>query len=81
MKHLFAGLVCAGLGVWGIVSWWDVFGLVMRGVVPFTLLMVGLIAILAGYRRSSQRQQAAATPAEAPPPAPAPDTSTTAASS
>lgn len=55
MKHLFAGLICAGLGIWGIVVWWDVFGLVMRGVVPFTLLMVGLVAILAGYRRTSQR--------------------------
>jgi hypothetical protein len=57
MKHLLAGLVCAGLGIWGIVAWWDVFGLVMRGVVPFALMMIGLVAILAGYRRSSQYGQ------------------------
>lgn len=80
MKHLCAGLICAGLGAWGIITWWDVFGLVMRGVVPFLLLMVGLIAILAGYRRSGQAMAvpvadpagagpAAATPAAAPAPA------------
>jgi hypothetical protein len=51
MKHLFVGIVLLGLGIWGIVSWWSVFGLVMRGVVPFALILVGLVAVIAGYRR------------------------------
>ncbi len=54
MKHLLAGLILSGLGIWGIVSWWDVFGLVMRGVIPFGLLMVGLVAILASFRNVPQ---------------------------
>jgi hypothetical protein len=53
MKHLLVGLILTGLGIWGIVSWWDVFGLCMRGVVPFSLLVLGLVAILAGYRRGT----------------------------
>ncbi len=68
MTHLVVGLVLAGLGVWGIIAWWDVFGLVMRGVVPFTLLVVGLIAILSGYRKGAERSSAAPAPAPAEPP-------------
>lgn len=60
MKHLLVGLVLTGLGIWGIVSWWDVFGLCMRGVVPFSLLVLGLVAILAGYRRGSASGEGAA---------------------
>jgi hypothetical protein len=62
MPHLLAGLILAGLGIWGIVTWWEVFGLVMRGVVPFCLLMLGLVAILAGYRKKAQGGQMAAPP-------------------
>jgi hypothetical protein len=54
MAHLLAGLILVGLGVWGIVTWWNVFGMVMRGVVPFVLLMLGLVALLAGYRKKAQ---------------------------
>jgi hypothetical protein len=53
MLHMFAGLIMMALGVWGIVAWWDVFGLVMRGVVPFSLLIIGLVALMAGYRKGS----------------------------
>ena len=51
MLHMFAGTVMAALGIWGIVAWWDVFGLVMRGVVPFALLLIGLVALMAGFRK------------------------------
>ena len=57
MLHMFAGLVMMALGIWGIVAWWDVFGLVMRGVVPFALLVVGLVALMAGFRRGATSQQ------------------------
>jgi len=53
MLHLFFGAILMGLGVWGIVAWWNTFGIVMRGVVPFTLLVFGLIAVLAAFRRGS----------------------------
>ena len=64
MKHSVFGLIIAGLGIWGIVSWWDVFGLVMRGVVPFGLLVFGLVAILSGYSKGSQKAAAPAPPQE-----------------
>jgi len=53
MAHLVVGLTLAALGVWGIVSWWNMFGLVMRGVVPFFLLVFGLVALLAACRRAA----------------------------
>lgn len=62
MKHLFIGLVLAGLGLWGVIAWWNVFGLVMRGVVPFGLLMLGLAAIISGYRRGTEASDKRAEP-------------------
>lgn len=59
-----------GLGIWGMLSWWSVFGLVMRGLVPFFLLLVGSIALLAGSRRLSL---AAAGAREAEPPTSEPE--------
>ncbi len=39
------------LGLWGMAVWWGSFGLVMRGLVPFALLGLGLVALLSGYNR------------------------------
>lgn len=53
MKHLVAGLILACLGIAGLVAWWPTFGMVMRGVVPFCLVAVGLVAMLSGWRSLS----------------------------
>lgn len=53
MKHLVVGGVSFILGLIGLVTWWKTFGLVMRGVIPFALLMLGIVALLSGYRRVS----------------------------
>ncbi len=67
MPHLITGLILSGLGLWGIINWWNLFGLVMRGVVPFFLLVFGLIAILASTRRvTSAPEPAASTRTRAP---------------
>lgn len=50
MKHVIFGLISALLGIWGIIVWWDEFGEIMRGVVPFVLLVIGIIGILAGLQ-------------------------------
>ena len=52
MKHLLIGMVALILGFIGIIIWWKTFGLVMRGVVPISLALFGVIAILSGYRRA-----------------------------
>ncbi len=52
MAHLLAGLVFVALGVWGMIAWWDSFGLVTRGLAPFASLALGLVAILSGLFRT-----------------------------
>ena len=49
--HLVIGLVLLVLGVFGIVSWWGDFGLVLRGLVPFAFLVCGLAAIGSGLAK------------------------------
>ena len=58
MKHLTAGVVLVALGLWGMVVWWEAFGLVMRGLVPLGLLVLGSVAVLSSYYRlgNSERQ-------------------------
>jgi len=67
MVHLVIGLILAALGIWGVIAWWAWFGLVMRGVVPFCLLLFGLLAILSGCRREGN-DGACAVPAGGPDP-------------
>ena len=54
MKHVIGGIVAICLGLWGMVSWWPSFGMVMRGLAPFGLLALGLLAIVSGFRRLSE---------------------------
>ena len=48
MQHVVVGLVLLVLGVFGIISWWADFGLVLRGLIPFLLLVCGLGAMGSG---------------------------------
>ena len=54
MIHLIVGLVCLVFGAWGIVEWWNDFGMFLRGVMPFLLVIVGLSGIGAGFRESAK---------------------------
>lgn len=51
MWHLLTGIVLITLGLWGMSAWWSVFGLVMRGVLPFMMIVLGLVALLSSYYR------------------------------
>ena len=51
MWHLIIGVVMVTLGLWGMSSWWLVFGLVMRGVIPFLMVVIGIVALLSSYYR------------------------------
>ncbi len=55
MKNLIGGIVAICLGLWGVTTWWASFGLVMRGIVPFALIVLGLLAVVTGFRRLSNR--------------------------
>ncbi len=52
MIHLIMGLVTICLGAWGIIVWWEHFAEVLRGLIPFLLVLVGLAAIGAGFRKA-----------------------------
>ncbi len=51
MAHLIGGMILIALGLWGVVVWWEAFGLVMRAVVPLGLLALGTLALLSSYNR------------------------------
>ena len=53
MRHLIVGTVLIALGIWGMSTWWETFGLFMRAIVPFALLVFGLLAILSSYAKLS----------------------------
>jgi len=59
MKHFVFGVVMIVLGVWGMFAWWENFGRVMRGLMPFMLLAVGLVALLSSYYRFAEQDRAA----------------------
>jgi hypothetical protein len=61
MKHFVLGIVLIILGIWGMFAWWDNFGRVMRGLLPFALLGVGLVALLSSYYRFAEQDTGAAT--------------------
>jgi hypothetical protein len=50
MKHLVVGALLSLLGLVGLISWWPAFGLVMRGALPFALLLFGLVGVYSGLR-------------------------------
>jgi hypothetical protein len=45
------GMSLIALGLWGISTWWDAFAVAMRGVVPLTALVWGVLAVLSSYSR------------------------------
>lgn len=62
MTHLIFGLIGVGAGMYGVLVWWDDFGLVLRGLVPLTLIVVGLIAIGAGLVARNKTEEVASSP-------------------
>ena len=51
MKYIVVGFVAVILAVSGLIVWWKTFGIVMRGVIPFALLVFGLVSVASGLRR------------------------------
>ncbi len=49
MMNIIFGAIAILLGLWGLFVWWAEFGLVLRGLVPFALLIVGLLFIASKF--------------------------------
>ncbi len=45
------GLIAIVVGIIGLVVWWPEFGQAMRGVIPFALIIVGLLSIASKYNK------------------------------
>lgn len=57
MRHLIIGAVLTSLGIWGLHTWWANFGIVMRALVPFALLVSGLVALFSSYYRMTEADE------------------------
>lgn len=57
MKHVIVGLVATSLSIWGLIIWWTTFGMVMRGLMPFFLLVFGLMSTASGLRILRSRKK------------------------
>ena len=57
MSNIIGGLIAIVLGIWGLLVWWGEFGAVMRGFVPFALIVLGLLSLLSKYNKRRKSEQ------------------------
>jgi hypothetical protein len=55
MANIIFGLVSLALGLWGVSVWWWSVVEVLRGVVPVSLILLGLVALGAGVTRMREQ--------------------------
>lgn len=54
----FGGFISIIVGIWGLVSWWDSFVMILKGSVPPILILGGLAAFFAGISEIKDGMQA-----------------------
>ena len=57
MNRVVVGIVAMCFAAWGLVMWWPTFGMVMRGLVPFCLLVFGLVNVASGLRLLRSKEE------------------------
>ncbi len=57
MTIIIVGVVLLLVGAWGMVSYWWSFLEIMRGMFPLMTILSGLIAIGAGARSASKKNE------------------------
>ena len=57
MSNIIGGLVAVVLGIWGLLVWWEDFGEIMRGFVPFALIVIGLLSLASKYNNQKKGEQ------------------------
>ena len=50
MLHIIIGLVAIVIGVWGITNNWYMFKDFLLALLPFAVICIGVVALLAGIR-------------------------------
>jgi len=55
---VLGGLVSIIIGIWGLISWWYSFVILLKGSVPPILILGGLAALFAGISEVKDSMQA-----------------------
>ena len=55
---VLGGLVSIIIGIWGLISWWYSFVILLKGSVPTILILGGLAALFAGISEVKDSMQA-----------------------
>ncbi|MBF0295688.1 MAG: hypothetical protein HQL96_10915 [Magnetococcales bacterium] len=54
MPIIVFGLISIALGIWGLSTWWWSFVEMLRGLIPFLAILLGLVALGAGVTKMRQ---------------------------
>ena len=57
MSNIIGGLIAIVLGIWGLLVWWEDFGEIMRGFIPFALIVIGLLSLASKYNKQKKEEQ------------------------
>ena len=55
-SNIIVGLIAIVLGLLGLLSWWGAFGIVMRGLIPFALIIFGLLTIASKFYQRNKSE-------------------------
>ncbi len=56
MQNIIGGLIAIVLGAFGLIAWWSEFGIVLRGLVPFAFIILGLLWIASKYYKQIKKE-------------------------
>lgn len=56
MSNIIGALILIVLGFVGLLEWWSDFGTMMRGLVPFALIIFGLLLIGTKYHNQKKSE-------------------------
>ena len=57
MLSMIIGLIVVVIAFLGLISWWQEFLFLCRGLMPISFLFGGAVAIIAGFTGLSQRKK------------------------
>ena len=56
MQNIIGGLIAIVVGAFGLIAWWSEFGIVLRGLVPFAFIILGVLWIASKYYKQINKE-------------------------
>jgi len=56
MQNIIGGLIAIVVGAFGLIAWWSEFGIMLRGLVPFAFIILGLLWIASKYYKQINKE-------------------------